>query len=56
MKVIKHEIYNEELNKLEEVDIYGFCGYCKDYILATDRVKKRKSKVYHEDCWRQKHL
>lgn len=56
MKVKQFEIYNEETQKLEIVDIYGFCEYCRNCILATEKYKKKKSGLYHDDCWIQKHL
>jgi len=51
MKVI--EVYNEELGKIEVVSILGWCYYCKDAVLITDKYKIKKKKIYHEECLEQ---
>ena len=56
MKIKKYEIVNVEKETIENIEAYGFCDYCKDPVLLEDNFKKRKNKLYHEDCWVQKHL
>ena len=55
MKVTTLEVYNEELDKIEVITILGYCGYCKDVVLITDKYKIKKKKLYHEECWEQMH-
>ena len=56
MKIKKYNFYNSEKDILEEIDIYGFCEYCKFPVLVIEVYKKKNGKVYHLDCWKQKHL
>lgn len=55
MKIKKVEIFNEKTNKVEEIEIWGYCCYCKDPILINDKYKKKKDGLYHNFCWSQKH-
>ncbi len=53
MELITHEIYNEETEKVEIINIWGFCPYCKDPVKEDEEYKEKKNKIYHQECWEQ---
>jgi hypothetical protein len=53
MKQQKYEIYNEETDTLEEIEIYGFCHYCHDPIRTDEKWERHRKSLYHKECWEQ---
>ena len=53
MKIIKYEYYNEDEDIIEEIDIYGFCTYCKSHVGINEKYKRTKGKLYHFECFEQ---
>jgi len=46
-------MYEEKLEFGEPIE-KEYCFYCKDEILDTDEIVRRKISVYHKFCWFQK--
>ena len=41
-------------NSDKNLQMVGWCDYCKDPIFADDEIIRRRDKIYHEFCWFQK--
>jgi len=53
MELKTHEIYNEETDSVETIEIWGYCHYCHGFIEIGEKWEIHRKSLYHKDCWDQ---
>lgn len=36
-------------------DFIGWCMYCKETVSRDEKIRRKKDKIYHLDCWKILH-